>query len=265
MNFNNFENMNSHAIAVMSLECSQLHESVYMGKFELTKLLLARTQQLSFLLYSRDPRLSNTPLHWACMIGCLQGAFLLIQAGANFLLQNFEGKTPLHYAVASGCVELVQFLLQIGAKATIGDIDGATPVHYAAVSSPPMLQIFQQNLPVNELLVVDHDGDSPLHWACREGRLDLVQELAHHYPNLIYFTNQDGESALDIAQKYDEQIYKFLQPNKQKNSLQTTFSTSISFGGLASECEKHERKLAECENGESFWTSTQNQYSGIFV
>ncbi|KJE95587.1 hypothetical protein CAOG_06027 [Capsaspora owczarzaki ATCC 30864] len=55
--------------------------------------------------------LGNTALHLACWNGQIDTAVLLISAGANPNLSNYEGRTPLHCACVNGHAELVAAII----------------------------------------------------------------------------------------------------------------------------------------------------------
>eukprot|EP00009_Paramoeba_aestuarina_P003124 CAMPEP_0201512140 /NCGR_PEP_ID=MMETSP0161_2-20130828/4461_1 /ASSEMBLY_ACC=CAM_ASM_000251 /TAXON_ID=180227 /ORGANISM="Neoparamoeba aestuarina, Strain SoJaBio B1-5/56/2" /LENGTH=205 /DNA_ID=CAMNT_0047907873 /DNA_START=290 /DNA_END=904 /DNA_ORIENTATION=- len=155
------------------------------------------------MVHSRDPTTRNTPLMWACMAGCAASVWLLLQAGSNSLAQNFEGKNPLHLAVASGNVELVKKLvIPLRSLCEVGDSQGATPLHYASVSRIDMIAAFMED--GISFLVRDSEGDSPLHWACRESAAANVREIYGRESFLRDVPNQYGETPLHLACRYHE-------------------------------------------------------------
>jgi ankyrin repeat protein len=204
-------NFDSHALPTLPLKVSQLHEAAYQRRPDIIHIILnSPDADRTALIHSRDPTFSNTALMWACMMGCLSSVQLLVNVGSNFFAQNGVGKTPVHLAVASGNCDLVSYLLSIGAPADVGDIDGATPVHYAAVSSPDMLRALRSGRV--DFRVIDNDGDTPLHWACRESLLENVKALVEYQEELIIFPNSFGETPRDLAKNYDErEICEFFE------------------------------------------------------
>jgi len=72
-----------------------------------------------------------TPLHRACMAGCLESALVLIEAGADVNAKDKVGVTPLHEACSSGRLELAQTLIAAGADMYAKSVIGETPLDWA--------------------------------------------------------------------------------------------------------------------------------------
>ena len=73
----------------------------------------------------------NTPLHWACILGRIETARILLEHGAKVNVKNHYGKTPLHFASRYGRIEIAKTLLEHGAKVNIKTNYGETPLHLA--------------------------------------------------------------------------------------------------------------------------------------
>ena len=72
-----------------------------------------------------------TALHWACFLGHLEAALLLIQSGADVNAKDASQRTPLHLAAVNANEEIMTTLLLKGAKASERDDGGGTPLNYA--------------------------------------------------------------------------------------------------------------------------------------
>lgn len=72
-----------------------------------------------------------TPLHRACMAGCLESALVLIEAGADIKAKDTAGVTSLHEACRSGHLELAQTLVAAGADMNAKSVIGETPLDWA--------------------------------------------------------------------------------------------------------------------------------------
>ena len=57
---------------------------------------------------------------------------ILIDKGANFNIQDRDGRTPLHYAVKKRDLKFLTLLLEAGADIELQDNNGATPLAYLA-------------------------------------------------------------------------------------------------------------------------------------
>jgi ankyrin repeat protein len=74
-----------------------------------------------------------TPLHWAAREGRTGIVEFLVEAGAPVdARDNNIGWTPLHLAAWGGHLETVQFLVERGAPVDAKDRYGRTPLHWAA-------------------------------------------------------------------------------------------------------------------------------------
>jgi len=106
-----------------------LHLASFFGHAEGVRLLLER---------GADPNafsingMRNTPLH-AGLAGPLgvDGARLLLQAGADVRARQHGGYVPMHSAANRGEVELVELLLDRGADPDAAADDGRRPIDFA--------------------------------------------------------------------------------------------------------------------------------------
>ena len=224
---------------------NRLRAAIVNGRCDEVKELLPKCG--TSVLDSRDPDTLNTPLILACTVGCFTCVKNLVLVAVDVHAQNAEGKTPLHVALQNGEEEIAQFLIkEVIVSHSIQDIDGATPLHLAAVY--PNKYFLQQILMVGgDPCNVDHEGDSPLHWAVREGLADHLQLLVSHSPKAVHVQNLDGESPVDLAKEFgEEQMLHIMsgacgdtmsEPNSTPVNISVqskSKSAASSSGGLAS-------------------------------
>ena len=76
----------------------------------------------------------QTPLHLACVHGCVMRIKLLIENGADVNATDKAGQTPLHLAAVYGHVVVVDMLLSAGADPRKTDARGRTCLHVSASS-----------------------------------------------------------------------------------------------------------------------------------
>ncbi|HTV48115.1 MAG TPA: ankyrin repeat domain-containing protein [Phycisphaerae bacterium] len=74
---------------------------------------------------------AGTPLYWHADDNYVEIEKLLLQAGANPNIRNFEGQTPLHKAASDESVRIIPLLLQYGADKDPRDDKGYTPLKLA--------------------------------------------------------------------------------------------------------------------------------------
>lgn len=157
----------------------------------------------------------NTPLMLACINNNYDIVNLLLTHGAQ-QVANDRSWTPLHYTCKYEYHHITQLLLQHGAVQT-GDNNGIFPIHIAASKCLENVQLLVQysssssnsssdcnsssssnsNLNFGCVNVVDNRGDTPLHYACRENKLYIVDFLLKN--GAVQKANYAGDIPLDIS------------------------------------------------------------------
>jgi len=161
-----------------------------------------------------DVRDSNgcSALHHAVLHGQIDVMRTLIQAGAIVNLQNFEGKTSLFTAVnlfkenydRNIIYDMVKALLNFGANPNISDECGVTPLHIASsFGVVPLIDLLIDN--GAWINVRDSDGDSPIFYAIRESKSNIVERLVMDFGVNLEDTNEDGETPLEFCRAIGDQ------------------------------------------------------------
>lgn len=143
-----------------------------------------------------------SPLYRACYHNSIQSAVILLQFGANVNItaKNLISKiewTPLHEAVHNDNVDLVRLLLQNGA---LPNTPNDEPPLILAVCVTPcecIKGLLEYGVDIN---IVDPDGDTALHVACRFRNSSAVKILLKHNAN-IHIINNNGNTPRDIAEQ----------------------------------------------------------------
>jgi len=73
----------------------------------------------------------DTALVWGSEMGSTESIKLLLQAGADPKMLEYDGWSPLHWAATNGHVEICKLLLEHGANADVLDDRGTTPYDWA--------------------------------------------------------------------------------------------------------------------------------------
>jgi len=141
----------------------------------------------------------NTKLIIACAQGDLEMTTALIEQGAFVNQQNFKGQTALYWAVTVGDISLVDILLENGANPNISDVEGASPLHIACANGN--INVVYRLVKSGAFLnIQDEEMETALHYAVREGHLETVIFLINECKIDMFLKNEDGESALDLAE-----------------------------------------------------------------
>jgi len=141
----------------------------------------------------------NTRLIIACAQGDLEMTKALLEQGAFPNQQNLKGQTAMFWAVTRGDISLVDVLLENGCNANIADIDGVSPLHIAASNGNTALihRLVKTGAFLN---IQDEEMETALHYAVRDCQLESVIYLINECKIDMSIRNEDGESALDLAE-----------------------------------------------------------------
>jgi len=163
---------------------SLLHYAAREENTELINLLIEK---------GADPLLQNergeTPLHWA--VANAEVVSLLVKYDVD--VKDRDGRTPLHWAVKFGNRDAVEILLRHGASVDATDKYGFTPLKLALFEgSPKHIQIAK--------LLIEHGADvkSAFHMAVYTGSADLVKLFLEKGADIDAQDN-NGDTALHIA------------------------------------------------------------------
>jgi ankyrin repeat protein len=184
-------------------QISPLHLACYYGRLEIVRVLLNHCARVN----TKDS-LGQTPLHLV-LEGNRGGrdglsiVRLLLQHGADMNAQDGDNETPLHLASYYGKLAIGRVLLIYDANANAANIRGRTPLHMLSLWPWPV----EDGSPFAEMLVDggdadvnarDKDGETPLHTAYRNNRLDIAPRLLWRGADKGA-KNDKGETPLQFA------------------------------------------------------------------
>eukprot|EP00055_Hartaetosiga_balthica_P017021 m.111042 g.111042 ORF g.111042 m.111042 type:complete len:1240 (+) comp9232_c0_seq1:101-3820(+) len=141
----------------------------------------------------------RTALHWAAVVVNEEALKKLIKSKANPNAIDFEGATPLHYLVQHPVAEsgLKYFLDNIEGLEDIKDNENHSIFFWAIeAGNIPALQLLMECKSVS-LTSTDSLGNTPLHFACKKGDIDVVRVLLQHVN--VNTRNNAGQTALFSA------------------------------------------------------------------
>jgi len=125
----------------------------------------------------------RTPMHYAAANGSLDILEGLVLCGVDLNRHSAVGYTPLHEALVSRHDDAAKFLLNNGARVEVITGAGVTPLHYAALAGntdliDQLLSIGGSSLILKE----DNEHRTPIDWAARSKRYELVCKLLSLWP-----------------------------------------------------------------------------------
>ena len=150
-----------------------LHLAASYGRLQACRVLLERHAEV-------DPQNSDdgsTPFLMALERGDPDVARLLLDHNADVRVRNDKRNTPLHFAAYHGYPDVCRILLERNAEVDPQNNDGDTPFlrFWKNGRNPDILQLFLNHNA--DLRVCEGNGYTPLHFAARNGLLELAQTL----------------------------------------------------------------------------------------
>lgn len=139
----------------------------------------------------------KTPLHLAVEAGEVECAKLLLSAGADVNILDFDKRSALHLALEQQEQELVELLVQSGANVNQTSQDFVSPLHFVAQRGPGAVMKLLLDKGADVKLVND-DGWSALHLAARAGNAEKVQMLVVA-GSAVSAPNSQGNTPLHLA------------------------------------------------------------------
>lgn len=148
-------------------------------------------------IVNRTSNENVSPLHVVCSQGRIKAVELLIEAGANVDLQDFDGDTPLHEAAREKHSKVASLLLHAGAEPNLRNSYGLTPFLLACFKGT--LDCVLEILPfVGDINDCAYDGNTGIILATQRGALDVVRFLLGNDANPD-LPNYEGALPLYIA------------------------------------------------------------------
>ena len=145
------------------------------------------------------------PLHIACIhMAEMSAVHLLFDAHPAAIYTKAGWGDPLDYAKSNEHTEAVQFLRkQLDDVSALSSVAN-TPIHHdqwSNITSGSMKLILEKNPDVR--FDDDPNQNSPLHCACHEGRLDVVNHMLRIKTASVSARNSDGKLPFDLLIEAD--------------------------------------------------------------
>ncbi|XP_029634778.1 oxysterol-binding protein-related protein 1 isoform X3 [Octopus sinensis] len=167
------------------------------GDIDAVKLLIVELNdgKIEMDLNCKGTRRSNrgwSPLHLAAYFGHTEVVKQLLEAGANFDIQNDMGDTPLHRAAYTSREDVVMLLLSHGANISTVNTEGHTPKSLASAQVKHLLEASEKS---DSRRLVNEFMSSSLH-----GQIDDIKGILNqnNAPD-INSVDKFGNTALHLA------------------------------------------------------------------
>ncbi|XP_053571098.1 transient receptor potential cation channel subfamily A member 1 [Bombina bombina] len=148
---------------------------------------------------------NETPLHKSALFDHDDLAEYLISEGANIDSVDNESRTPLLLATSCSAWKIVNLLIEKGANVTLTDNHGRNFLHLTILQPGGLKNINTEFLQMEKIKQLvsneDNEGCTPLHYACRHGVPNSVNNLIGLNVSL-YSKSKQKRSALHFAACY---------------------------------------------------------------
>ncbi|CAF0765651.1 unnamed protein product [Adineta steineri] len=182
-----------------------VHLAASQGSIEILKLMFNSQSELRSRVVRMTDVQGMTPLHKAAMGDHVDVIEYLLETGADIDARDILKRTPLLVAALKSSVEAVCFLLSQNASLSYRDDADRNLLHFTII----------QNLPIETIGKVlftrenyrslfdqrDTDGFYPIHYASREGQVNVLTTLISHGAEINKKTNQ-RQSSLHFAAEF---------------------------------------------------------------
>jgi ankyrin repeat protein len=176
---------------------SVLHLSCKQGKLLMSSYLIAKYRDL---LYDLDKE-GNNVSHTAAYSGNTQLLVLLQQNKVDIHAKSEKGETPLHTASTQSKIDMCRYLLSTDENDDLlntKDKNGASVLHSAAIGGYVDLFILYVDRGLRAIDTTS-EGKSVLSYAARHCRIDMCKYIIEKYGDLLWHTDNLGESLLHDA------------------------------------------------------------------
>ncbi|WP_341823711.1 ankyrin repeat domain-containing protein [Wolbachia endosymbiont (group A) of Agelastica alni] len=196
-----------------------LHYAAYNGELNIVKDLFSLLLEKSGDVNVKEGYYNYTPLHCAVYYNRHEMVKFLIEQGANIEARTMYSDTPLHIAARYCGLDMVKLLVEKGCntsainnhkqmpseitgdrkvKQFLNENKGLSPLHYAAKEGN--LDLFKVLLNKGDNInAKDKYGWTPLHYAVEHNRFDVMKLLIDSNAISIEAKDRNGKTPLHVA------------------------------------------------------------------
>ncbi|CAF0983219.1 unnamed protein product [Adineta ricciae] len=182
-----------------------VHLAASQGSIEILKLMFNSQADLKLKVMRMTDIQGMTPLHKAAMGDHVDVIEYLLEAGADIDARDVSKRTPLLVAALKSSVQAVCFLLKQNASLIYRDDTDRNLLHFAIIQNLPIETIGSILFTRENFRTLfdqrDTDGFYPIHYASREGQVNVLTTLIQHGAEINKKTNQ-RQSSLHFAAEY---------------------------------------------------------------
>jgi len=175
------------------------------GNLKRITLLLDEGVDVNCIAEDSATRDEITPVQGAAIKGKIEALGLLLARGANLDIRSINYKrTAIMFAILNNQQNTAVWLIQRNVDLELDDNRGRFPVHHAVSCENRLAFDLLLKMKVN-VDAINHEGESPLHIAAFNGRLDMVKNLLK-CGALIELQDEQGRTPLMRATYHAKSI-----------------------------------------------------------
>ncbi|CAF1429668.1 unnamed protein product [Adineta ricciae] len=182
-----------------------VHLAASQGSMELLDLMFSWQSHLKRRVLSMTDVQGMTPLHKAAMGDHVDVIQCLLDAGSHIDARDVSKRTPLILAALNSSVHAVCFLLSKNASLSYRDDTDRNLLHVTIMQNLPIDTIGSALFKRDNFRILfdqrDTDGFYPIHYASRDGLVNVLTVLIKHGAEINKKTNQ-RQSSLHLAAQY---------------------------------------------------------------
>ena len=133
--------------------------------------------------------------------------YLIIECNCDpMTVINDGGDTVLHYAAKEGLLEVLKFMINHSKCNLMATNKWGETILHCAVKHIEVVRYLIIECNCDPMTVINDDGDTALHYAAKEGLLEVLKFMINHSKCNLMATNKWGETILHCAVKHIEVV-----------------------------------------------------------
>ena len=135
--------------------------------------------------------------------------YLISECNCDPMTVNNDGDTVLHYAAKKGLLKVLKFIINHHHCNLMATNKWGETILHCSVRHVKVVKYLVIECNFDPMTLINDDGDTVLHYAAKNGLLDLLKVMINHHNCNLMATNRWGKTILHWAVKHIE-VVKYL-------------------------------------------------------